>query len=85
MNARMRSFEECFQANRAKNDELSQQVAQIEGVILQELSSLSKNDTKELLNQLNHQRQVKYYLIDHHAFYGLMVKHSIDTIVPPMG
>ena len=61
LNSRIRTFEEVFQASRAKNEELSSQVSQIESVILQELSSNGKSDSnKNILQQLGHNRKVIY-------------------------
>ena len=59
LNSRIRTFEEVFQASRAKNEELSSQVSQIESVILQELSSNGKSESnKNILQQLGHNRKV---------------------------
>ena len=64
LNSRIRTFEEVFQASRAKSEELSSQVSQIESVILQELSSNGKSESnKNILQQLGHNRKVIIFII----------------------
>ena len=63
MTARLRTFEEIFQTTRAKSEELALQVAQIEGVILQELSSTNRNGSQDLPTQSERQTQVNHIKI----------------------